>query len=308
MSFTLSVDGHEIGQLGQVVTHLSARQKSEAPTKASPLVRQRAARSETAKDGSHAVLILPDAHFPYQDSAAMLVVEQAASLIRPRRVVILGDWLDCAGFSSHPVKSEAEAAVHEYEDELDGCEAQIDRIYKLTGAEEIVFVEGNHEQRVERECRRLGSLGAAIHSMISPSRVLSRGRPWLKWIPYVPMGGGLQHYAIAHDLWAIHGWSIAKHAAAKHLELARTVSIVHGHTHRQQAASTRLLDSGRVVKAWSPGCLSTPQPAWHHSSPTDWVQGLSVVFCSDDRRSWTDYTVSIENGHAVLPGGSTVRA
>lgn len=253
------------------------------------------------------MLILPDAHFPFHDSAALEVVERTAALTRPRRIVILGDWLDCAGFSSHPVKSEAEAAVHDFQEELRGCATQVDRLFKLSGAEEVIYIEGNHEQRVERECLRLGSLGAAIYSMVSPSAVLTRGRPWLQYVPYVPSGGGLQHYAIAEDLWAIHGWSIARHAAAKHLDLARTISIVHGHTHRQQLATTRLLDTGRVVKAWSPGCLSTPQPAWHHGSPTDWVQGLSICFVTDDRRRWTDYTVTIENGHAVLPGGSSVR-
>lgn len=288
-------------------TKINSRTKSSAPALDAPMSRLSSSRAETAKDGSHAVLILPDAHFPYQDAAAMEVAEATAALIRPRRIVILGDWLDCAGFSSHPVKSAAEEAVHDYQEELQGCAAQIDRLYKLSGAQEVVFIEGNHEQRVERECRRLGQVGKAIHSMLSPSSVLGQNRPWLTWVPYVPMGGGLQRYEVANDLWAIHGWSIATHAAAKHLDLARTVSVVYGHTHRQQLATNRLLDTGKIVKAWSPGCLSSTQPAWAHTSPTTWCTGLSVVFCSDDRRKWTDYIVTIENGTAVLPGGTSIR-
>ena len=97
-------------------------------------------------------------------------------------------------------------------------------------------------------------------------------------------------------------------SAAKHLELARTISLIHGHTHRQQSVSRRLLETGRVVKAWSPGCLSELQPAWRHSLPTDWVLGYTLLYVRNDLRAWTDYTVTIDRGACVLPGGTSVRA
>jgi len=298
--------------------HLRAKREAEAAAAAArrPRAPSRAAR-ERAKDGSHAVLILPDAHHPYQDKAALSIVEQVAALVRPRRIVILGDWIDASCWSRHPARSAAEIAAHTFGAELDACGATIDRLQRASGAEEVAYVEGNHEARVEAVCLSLGHLGAAIHDLVSPRRLLQRGRPWLKWIPYSPAGDergipnrgpGVGHYKITPDLWAVHGWSIATHAAAKHLDIARTVSIVHGHTHRQQSVSKRLLENGRVVKAWSPGCLSELQPAWRHSSPTDWVCGFDLAFVTDDRRAWTQYTITVDRDQCVLPRGTHLSA
>lgn len=286
---------------------------------------------ECAKDGSHAALVLPDAHHPHADPACMAIAERVAGLVRPRRIVILGDWLECAAFTAHPPRSIAEEALHAYSVEIDQCAASIDRIVAAAGGigpgavEEVAYIEGNHEAHVERECIRLGAIGRAVHDMISPRRLLSRGRPWLKWTPYVEhyaqdrrppahlRGGGMPHYKIASDLWAIHGWTTATHAAAKHLQMAGTVSIVHGHTHRQQSVTGRCLETGRLVKAWSPGCLSDLQPAWHHTSPSQWAHGISVVYLEDKCRQvrhpkWTDYTITIDRGECVLPAGTSVRA
>ena len=293
--------------------HFRAEVEARRPVVRTPVKAGR----EIAGKGSHAVMVLPDAHHPYQDREAMAIVEIVAGLVRPERIVILGDWLDAAGWSRHPSRSHAEVALHNFASELDACGAAIDRLHAASGAREIVFVEGNHEARVEAVCLQLGPLGAAIYDMVSPRRLLTRGRPWLKWIPYSPSigerctprrGPGMGHYKITPDLWAVHGWSIATHAAAKHLDFARTVSIVHGHTHRQQSVSRRLLENGRVVKAWSPGCLSELQPAWRHCLPTDWVLGYELVYCSNDLRAWTNFTVTIDRGRCVLPGGTIVRA
>ena len=86
------------------------------------------------------------------------------------------------------------------------------------------------------------------------------------------------------------------------------MSIVCGHVHRQQLVARRLLESGRVVKAWSPGCLSELQPAWRHSLPTDWTCGFSLVFVSKERKSWQEYIITIDRDRCVLPGGTVVRA
>lgn len=294
--------------------HFQAERASRRPAVRAPAKAHR----EAAGEGSHAVLVLPDSHHPFEDKAAMRIVEIVAGLVKPERVVILGDWLDAAGWSRHPSRSRAEVAVHDFAAELESCGAAIDRIQAASGAREVAFVEGNHEARVEAVCLQLGPLGAAVYDMVSPRRLLTQGRPWLKWIPYSPSigerctprrGPGMGHYKITPDLWAVHGWSIATHAAAKHMDLARTISLVHGHTHRQQSISRRILETGRVVKAWSPGCLSELQPAWRHALPTDWVCGFSLVYVrSSDRRSWTDYTVTIDRGSCVLPGGTSVRA
>ena len=283
------------------------------------------AQRERAKVGSHAILILPDMHHPHADPEAMAVVDAVAAALRPARIVSLGDSIEAAAFSAHPARSVAEQAIHEFADELETCAAAIDRIRAHAGSPPWHYLYGNHEQHVERECLRLGAIGMAVRSMIEPSVVLGRGRPWLTFTPYIEpylqarrapshlRSGGMAHDKITRDLWAIHGWSIAKNAAQRHLDMAKTVSIVHGHTHRQQHVTSRILETDRIIHAWSPGCLSNMQPAWHHSSPTEWAHGLSIVYAADDCMTsatprWTHYTVTIDRGEAVLPGGTKVAA
>jgi len=287
-------------------------------------------RHETAKVGSHVVLVLPDMHHPFADPAAMAAVLAIAEAVRPTRIVSLGDSVECAAFSAHPARSVAEQAIHEFSHELETCGAWIDRISAAAGPqlEWWDYLYGNHEQHVERECLRLGSIGLAVRSMIEPSIVLGRNRPRLRFTPYIADyakgrrpashlrgGSSMAHHKITNDLIAVHGWTIARHAAQVHLDKVKTCSLVHGHTHRPQEATGRLWDSDKLIRAWSPGCLSLLQPAWHHSTPTEWAHGVDVIFCKDDcltagnrDPAWTHYTISIVNGETTLPGGTRVGA
>lgn len=282
-------------------------------------------RAALAKPGNHAILILPDAHHPYQDPQCMAVIEAVAAALRPRRIVSLGDWIDGAPFTQHAARSLPERALHSFADELRTCGTSMDRIRKAGGnLAEWRYMFGNHEAHVDRECIRLGTLGMAVRDMLDPAINLGRDRPWVKFTPYVESyaqgrissaanrGNGLAHYKICHDLWAVHGWSIAKAAAQRHMDMAKTVSIVHGHTHRQQHVASRVMENDRIIHAWSPGCLSDLQPTWHHSMPTEWTHGFSIVYAADDclRRpdAWTHYTVTINRGSCVLPSGMKVAA
>ena len=65
----------------------------------------------------------------------------------------------------------------------------------------------------------------------------------------------------------------------------------------------------RVMKAWSPGCLSKLQPLYMAHNPTEWVQGFSLIYVSsDDRTDWTEYNITIDRGRCILPDGKVLRA
>ena len=255
------------------------------------------------KNATRSVLVLPDLHIPHHDPAALDCVLQAYNYLKPQEVVVLGDWLDCEQFSSHPKSSFAEVRAHRFfEDELEPCIDVLNKLQKF--GNKLVFVEGNHEQRIERWSLSLGNrLGQDIYKMISPYRNLAEGRKKFVWVPYKSQ---LAHYEIAPDLWALHGWSFAKSAARIHQDRAVSVSVVYGHTHRQQSEARRDPATGRVLKAWSPGCLSKLQPLYAQNTPTSWVQGFSIVYVGKD--TWTDYTVTIQQGTCVLPDGKLISA
>jgi UDP-2,3-diacylglucosamine pyrophosphatase LpxH len=271
----------------------------------------------TARTGSHAVVILPDLHLPTHDRHALRVVLKACEKIKPRRIVILGDWIDAAFASGHPVSSREEAEVSGsrggyIQNEIEPCRRLLAELE--TYAEEIIYLEGNHEFRVERLITREGGSWLAVPSLVLPRNLISKDRTKkFKWIPYQHNAAkgdnySLPHYKIADGLIAVHGWSVAKNAAAKHLDMVRGYSIVHGHTHRAQSQTIRHPMTGRILKGWSPGCLSALQPMWMHTAPTEWVHGFSVVYCRDNLSAWTSYTVTIDRGKCILPDGTKVES
>ncbi len=264
-------------------------------------------------------MFLPDVHFPYHDVAALACVLHVVQSWRPDEIVISGDWLDGAAFSSHSKRSFAEKAPAFLSSEVGPCNDFIDKL-QGTIARPIVYCEGNHEARVERYATGLGEAGLDLYQLASPKRLIehrvdARGVPHaprknFKWIPYLGAGVHSHHLitpALRYSsaLIAIHGWSTAKDAAGVHLDRARDHSIVHGHTHRDRSVMSRNRLTGELLKAWSPGCLCNLNPTYMVNQPSDWTHGFSLIYVGEE--SWTEYTIPIfSNGSCVLPDGRQV--
>ncbi len=254
--------------------------------------------------GYHLVMVLPDLHVPYHDKPALSCALKAHEFLKPKRTIILGDWLDAEPFKTFERKSLLEKAAIDFKvDEVDPCNEILDILQKNTKL--MVFIEGNHEFRIERAAANARNKGlAAVHSLISPKNLLGVGRKDFIWVPYNKQ---LSHYKITPELWAFHGWSHSKHVAETHLNYLMSVSAVFGHVHRQQSAVRRNKVTDRLIKAWTPGCLCERQPLWGTQTPTDWIHGFSIIYVKNDNSSWFEYTITIENGQCVLPGGKLLK-
>lgn len=262
-------------------------------------------------------MIFPDIHFDEHDPEAVEVALAALRALQPDNVVLLGDTIDCELFATQAKKTiPLESAADFKKLEIDPCNAFLDEIQKYTKLH-TYFLEGNHEQRIERWAANNGRVSESIYSLISPEHLLAQGRNNFSFVPYVykqPTGqikGFVQMVKQSKrmktgGLVAVHGWSYAKHASAIHLEKSRSQSIVYGHTHRAQSTTSRDPWSGALIKAWSPGTLSKLQPIYAHGgAPSDWSHGFGVVFVGTE--SWTDYTISIVKGSCVLPDGREIK-
>jgi len=254
--------------------------------------------------GYHMAMVLPDLHIPYQEESALRCVMKAHKILKPKKTVILGDWLDAEAFKSFRSKSLIEVKAHDFKkDEIDPCNVILDKLQKNT--QTLVYIEGNHDQRIEKIAADTSTSKTfkAIYSLVSPRTLLSAGRKNFVWVPYSDQ---LSHYAIAPDLWAFHGWSYSINVAETHLKYLMSISGVFGHVHRQQAAVRRNKVTNKLVKAWTPGCLCQLQPIWGTQTPTDWVHGFSIVYVKNDGSKWFEYTITIDDGTCVLPGGKLI--
>lgn len=284
------------------------------------------------------VLIIPDIHRPYHDMLALSCLEQAVAIIKPQEAVYLGDCIEGEMFSAWPKGQVGRTPDSFLRDELEPTMEHFKCVAKW--ARKIVYIEGNHEYRIERWCAREEKAG--LFDMLSPRSYFEREMATsaatkhveFQWIPYRPSGGmfGDTHYEIfphmdsyaSVGLVAVHGWSFAIHAAKIHLEAAKGRSVVHGHTHRAQMHKTRCPFTNRSVKAWSVGCLNTLNPEyWVARKPSEWTHGFGVVHrtCKehiarfhdplDDYNtppSWRDFPVEIDSGYCVLEGGKAITA
>lgn len=255
-------------------------------------------------------VLLPDIHFGHEDKRSLAVALKAIETLRPGRVVQLGDALDCDIFSSHPGVSIEDTRAHDFiRDEVEPCRKFTDACLKHT--RRFVQMAGNHEYRIERRCIDWGTVGASVHGLINPQRLLGQDRSateW-EWVPYVNAKVPMSFYSVNKSLIAVHGWSYGKHAARIHLDATRDKSVVFGHVHRQQSATIRNPFSGQILRAWSVGTLSELQPLYcTDGKPTEWVHGFGLVYTSTDGRRFSEYTVTIENGGCVLPDGTQVQA
>lgn len=257
-------------------------------------------------------LVLPDAHFGEQNEAACELVVKACAALKPVRIVHLGDLLDCLIFTSHPPAIEDAAKAHSFlNDEVEPARAWMQACMNRSGAEKWIQLEGNHEFRVARWCAKAGLAGVGIHDLLEPKRLLAKDIDGFQWVPYIPKSGVDSFYPIVTGtLIAVHGWSYAKNASAQHLERAKTGgrSVVHGHVHRQMSVATRDPFTGKVIKAWCPGTLSSLEMKYQHGVPNDWVRGFSVIYTGESSNTFTDYTVTIDHrDQAVLPDGRQLK-
>jgi len=259
--------------------------------------------------GSHLIMAMPDLHIPYHDPQALRVFLRVHEMLKPQRTVILGDMIDCGRFSGHTNQSRAEEVAGSFKTrEIEPARRILERLEAST--ERLDYLEGNHEAFVERlAAREPGSAWGDVADLVSPRVLLSEGRQSeFTWTPYHQEDDRIPHVQLAGDLIATHGWSFCRHAARKHVELARAWSVVYGHTHRAQSDTVKDPVTGRVLTGWSSGCMCRLQPLYRCHTPTDWSQGFDLIWARDDGASWTRYSVAIQRGRCILPDGQKICA
>lgn len=249
--------------------------------------------------------MFPDIHWRYRDKTAMTVAMRALSVFKPDIILIGGDLLDCDVFARHPATMIESAAGTWVENELQPAKEWLQDLHDRH--EKIVYLEGNHEHWIERMCANGGKALENIFPLINPRSFLTGHLARCEYVPYANRWGRKGgSYRLHHRLFAVHGWTACRHSAGRHLDLARSHSLVYFHTHRCQMERTHDPFTGHVLEAFSPGCLSKLQPLYAHGgTPTAWSHGFAVAYLGKD--SYTAYCVGIDRGEAVLPDGTAVR-
>ena len=215
---------------------------------------------------------------PMHDRRAWDIALQVAADLKPERVLLLGDMVDNAeGSKRWPVGPDLLGTLQPTIDELHWW---LKELRDICPTAEIVYLEGNHEDRIDR---------ALISYMKEHSGLCPAGddSPLVTWRNYLRLdemgiryvGPYGERFTLYPDAEAEHGGKHGRAAAAKHLTEA-TVSIYFGHVHRRQLVSKTIVEHGkiRVVEAGCPGTLARVDGAVPAvSKRVDWQQGLMIL-------------------------------
>ena len=248
-------------------------------------------------------VVIPDSHGEHIDIPARNAFLRDLRALAPREIVMLGDHLDCGGTFSSQQRNYTNEMAESYEDDVIAANRFLDAIQRAAPKANILYLEGNHEQHVDRWASRTFQShkdAVGFVERCGPEAVLSLRKRSIRYFKRSEMYMGLAVPGIIRlgRCCFVHGISHAKNAAAAHL--ARVgYNIVFGHVHRVMSVVERtVMSSG--FGAWCPGTLAKLQPLYRHTSPTDWSHGYGLQFVSG-RGTFAHFNIPIAKGVSLLP-------
>lgn len=280
----------ELRQLHQVRANLIRRPSWWAPGVQAVDPPEAPVLGKTAGNGR--CLIVPDSQhgfvrqtdgslLPLHDDRACSVVVEAARILRPECVVLLGDMLDLSPWSTY---SQDPGARYTTQPALEALHKFLRHLRAAAPNARIVYLEGNHEHRIAK-CMRdrmdeavgLRRVGEDRELMSIPS-LLDLDALHVEYV--APYGEdwwwGDVRFHHGHTVRGGGGKTVAAMLAN-----ATTHQVV-GHIHRREVASRtiRTRDGWAEVTAMSPGCLCHTDgrvPAAAGRKGEDWQQGFGIA-------------------------------
>ena len=224
-----------------------------------------------------------DVHGMMMDVAAVNAMLADVKRLDPDEIVIGGDLLECGGWlAKHQPIGFVALCDYSYQEDVQAAKQFLDSLREAAPRAKIHYLEGNHEDRVERwivdQVMASKRDAAFLHSLASPAALLrleERGIPYYRrseiYGEGLPRGWlRLGKMLFTHSL--TYSRNAARDAAQK-----TAGNVTYFCTHREDTA-TIVFPSVGLVKAFNPGCLCQMQPVWKHSDPTSWSQGYAVDY------------------------------
>lgn len=242
-------------------------------------------------------VIVPDSHGNHIDPIAARVFLRDLAELQPDHIVMLGDHLDCGGtFNAHQ-KTYTNELVESYHDDVKAANGLLDAMQEAAPNVGLWdYIEGNHEQHVERwTARNMHSKQDAddLIDVYGPAARLFLKRRGISYYQTKEFYDGLTVPGTIKrgKVYFTHGVSHSKHADAAHLERFNA-NVVFGHVHRSMSVVSRTVSS-QGHGAWCPGTLAKLQPLYRHTQPTTWTHGYAVQFANASSGRFVHYNIPI---------------
>lgn len=245
--------------------------------------------------GVSQVIVLPDIHIPEHDerslSAVMDYIKDQKSVFA---VVLLGDLLDLNCISAHNKTNLRAVEKERLRSDYAKTHGFLSRLRGiLPRAAHMVWLEGNHEERIERLINSVPSLEGVLE--VETQLDLKALR--CDWVRFWSRGESLDIGKATF----IHGLYINEMHSKKHV-LAWQKNVFYGHTHDVQSYPLVSRGDNHTKVGQSLGCLCKYAQSYMKGRPTKWQQAFGVFYFQPSGH-FNYYIPQIFNHTFVGPNG-----
>jgi len=233
-------------------------------------------------------IILSDAHLTTEATKDYsLVTRKFLPDFKPHGSILLGDWMDVSALSAWDMDKRLLMEGRRWKAELNFANKEMDYLQSKGG--DIIYLEGNHEDRVTRYVQKNPEMEGLMEI---PERLDLKGRG-VEWVPMNEL------YKVG-SLYATHGMYTNMNHAKKHLQMLGC-NIVYGHQHGTQTAMQNM-KMQKPHMAYALGTLGEMSPSYMKGKPGNWISQFATLYVDTKTGNFNLYPVNIIN-HAFVYGG-----
>jgi predicted phosphodiesterase len=166
------------------------------------------------------ICFIPDVHIPYHDKRAWKLLLKVVAARQPKRIYILGDFMDCMAVNGHGLKPSQRAL--RLIDEINDANKALDELQAVAPNAKTIYIFGNHEYRIQNY---INDHAPALDGMADLTEYLGLWERGIKQVDYGDICK-LDHIVMTHDV------GKAGENAHRHARKKVHGNVIIGHTHR----------------------------------------------------------------------------
>lgn len=233
------------------------------------------------------VIIIPDAHLTDETPKDYSAIKPFIKMFKPDKIILLGDFMDVSSLSAWDYDKKRKMEGRRFKNEI--SIANIELNYLAKHCNEIIYLEGNHEDRIERYLDKNPEMEGMIEVQ-SQLRLRERGIKWVKMNDLYKLG----------DMYFTHGMYTNIHHARKHLQ-ALGCNICYGHTHTTQTALQNMAMQ-KPYMAYALGTLGDKAPDFMKNRPCNWINQAAIFYYDTKTGHFNLYPINIIKGKFIWNG------
>lgn len=235
------------------------------------------------------IVVIPDAHVSTSTSKEYKVVKKFIKEFKPNKIILLGDFMDVSALSHWDMDKKRLIEGKRYKKEIEAVNRELDYLQEYS--DEIVYIEGNHEDRVERYL----DTNPEVEGLLEVQDLLKLKERNIKWISIN------KTYRVGH-MYFTHGM-YANANTAKRTLMAFGCNICVGHTHRPQVETLNMVMQ-RPTMSYVLGCLCDKSPDYLNDKPSSWINQFAVMYNDTRTGKFNLYPINIIDSQFIWEGKS----